>query len=389
MIKAQEFLDECKNYGFSFFTGTPCSYLKPFINTVIDFDDYTYVDATNEGDAIAIAAGSMLAGKKSVVMFQNSGLGNAVNPLTSLTYTFQIPVMVITTLRGEPGGAKDEPQHELMGEITTSLLETMKIKWEYFPREASEIKGALKRANDYMNEFHLPFCFVMRKGDIEEYALKTKKPFSEVQNTVTMQDDFKNPLEKRMTRTRALSLIQNHLDEKTYIVATTGMTGRELESLNDHDHQIYMVGSMGCALAMGLGLALQKPKAKIIVIDGDGALLMRTGSMATVGHYHPKNLVHILLDNEVHDSTGGQATVTRSISFGGIAKSFGYKNVYSTDTENSFTNFLSTVLKEEQTGPCFFHVKIRPGSPKEIGRPKMAPKDVAARFVKAVAKTAN
>ena len=386
MIKAQEFLDECKNYGFNFFTGTPCSYLKPFINTVIDFEDYTYLDATNEGDAVAIAAGSVLAGKKAVVMFQNSGLGNAVNPLTSLTYTFQIPVMVITTLRGEPGGAKDEPQHELMGEITTKLLETMKIKWEYFPRELSEIKSALKRANDYMNELHLPFCFVMRKGDIEEYSLKTKVPFKEVTNEILIKDSFTTPISERMTRTTALANVQNLLDQKTYIVATTGMTGRELEALNDHENQIYMVGSMGCALAMGLGIAHQKPNAKIIVIDGDGALLMRTGSMATVGHYHPKNLVHILLDNEVHDSTGGQATVTRAISFAGIAKSFGYTNCFSTDKESEFKNHLNSILKSEQNGPSFIHAKIQPGSPKEIGRPKMAPKDVAIRFIQALAK---
>src|SRR6218665_883159 len=125
MITADKFLNPARELGFNFFTGTPCSYLKPFINYVIDTDGFDFYDSVNEGDAIAIAAGATIGGKRAVVMFQNSGLGNAVNPITSLTYTFNIPVMIITTLRGEVGGPADEPQHELMGQITTQMLETM------------------------------------------------------------------------------------------------------------------------------------------------------------------------------------------------------------------------------------------------------------------------
>lgn len=382
MIAANDFLSVCKEFGFNFFTGTPCSYLKPFINYVIDDENYTYLDSVNEGDAVAIAAGSVMAGKKAVVMFQNSGLGNAVNPLTSLTYTFKIPVMVITTLRGEPGGAKDEPQHELMGEITTELLETMKLKWEYFPREKSEVFSALKRANDYMEETNLPFVFVMRKGDIEEYALKTKAQETKIQKSYSHEDNFQKLPSERHTRTETLKKVQESADEKTLLVATTGMTGRELEALGDFDHQLYMVGSMGCALAFGLGLAVNKPEAKVVVIDGDGALLMRTGSMATVGHYQPKNLVHLLLDNEVHDSTGGQQTVTSQISFATIAKAFGYAEAKSSDELENLESFLKTT---QSTGPTFFHFKMKKGSPKDIGRPKMTPAEVGLRFKKKIA----
>lgn len=382
MIAANDFLSVCKEFGFNFFTGTPCSYLKPFINYVIDDENYTYLDSVNEGDAVAIAAGSVMAGKKAVVMFQNSGLGNAVNPLTSLTYTFKIPVMVITTLRGEPGGAKDEPQHELMGEITTELLETMKLKWEYFPREKSEVFSALKRANDYMEETNLPFVFVMRKGDVEEYALKTKAQETKIQKSYSHEDNFQKLPSERHTRTETLKKVQESADEKTLLVATTGMTGRELEALGDFDHQLYMVGSMGCALAFGLGLAVNKPEAKVVVIDGDGALLMRTGSMATVGHYQPKNLVHLLLDNEVHDSTGGQQTVTSQISFATIAKAFGYAEAKSSDELENLESFLKTT---QSTGPTFFHFKMKKGSPKDIGRPKMTPAEVGLRFKKKIA----
>ena len=136
MIRAQDFLHACLDRGFSFYTGTPCSYLKPIINYVIDNKEFSFINATNEGDAVALACGAVMAGKRSVVMFQNSGLGNAVNPLTSLNYTFRIPVLLIVTLRGETGGPKDEPQHELMGEITTALLESMRIGWSYFPESS-------------------------------------------------------------------------------------------------------------------------------------------------------------------------------------------------------------------------------------------------------------
>jgi len=379
MIAANDFLSLCAKYGFKFFTGTPCSYLKPFINYVIDDPDYTFVDSVNEGDAVAIAAGSAIAGNKSVVMFQNSGLGNAVNPLTSLTYTFKIPILVITTLRGEPGGAKDEPQHELMGQITTDLLDTMKLKWEYFPNTVEQIEPALRRANDYMEQESLPFVFVMRKGDVDEYALKTKKAEAPIKNNIVHQDDFLRTASMRATRTEALRAIQSISDNNTLLVATTGMTGRELYELGDHANQLYMVGSMGCALAFGIGLAMNKPSAKVVVLDGDGALLMRTGSMATAGYYQPDNLIHILLDNEVHDSTGGQSTVSPNISFAAIAKAFGYPQVFSTDDLSELSNLYNMAISRN-SGPVFVHFKIQKGSPKEMGRPKVSPQEVGKRF---------
>ena len=175
MIKAGDFLAPCSALGYDFFTGTPCSYLKPFINYVIDHEAFNFVGATNEGDAIAMASGAVLAGGKSVVMFQNSGLGNAVNPLTSLAHTLQIPLLLIITLRGEPGGPPDEPQHQLMGPITLSMLDVMRIKWEYFPNRPDEIDAALNRADSYMEAEGLPFAFVMRKNDVEPYELKSPK----------------------------------------------------------------------------------------------------------------------------------------------------------------------------------------------------------------------
>jgi len=379
MITADKFLTPARELGFNFFTGTPCSYLKPFINYVIDTDGFDFYDSVNEGDAVAIAAGATVAGKRAVVMFQNSGLGNAVNPITSLTYTFNLPIMIITTLRGEPGGPSDEPQHELMGQITIEMLETMKLKWAFFPQTESEVTPLLKTADEYMKKTSQPFVFVMRKDDIAEYKLQKKTAPSQKAFSINHQDSFELDYSNRLMRTPVLESIQKYLGEDVAVVATTGKTGRELYEVGDKKNQFYMVGSMGCALAFGFGIAVNKPNLKVLVIDGDGALLMRTGSMATVGAYKPKNLIHLLIDNEVHDSTGGQGTVTGGISFGAIAQGFGYQSVISTDK----LEFLSESLKSIKTkneGPIFIHMKTKKGSPEKLGRPKVTPAEVSVRF---------
>lgn len=382
MISADTFLTPARELGFNFFTGTPCSYLKPFINYVIDTDGFDFIDSVNEGDALAIAAGATVAGKRAVVMFQNSGLGNAVNPLTSLTYTFNLPVMVITTLRGEPGGAHDEPQHELMGQITTELLEVMKLKWAFFPQTDAEVLPALKLADEYMKSTNQPFVFVMRKDDIADYKLQKKPAPSKKAFSVNHTDHFELDYKERTTRTPVLEVLQQVLGQDVAVVATTGKTGRELYEVGDLKNQFYMVGSMGCALAFGFGIALCKPSLKVIVVDGDGALLMRTGSMATVGAYRPANLVHLLIDNEAHDSTGGQGTVTGGISFGAIAKGFGYENVYSTDKLETFTGILKEV--KNLSASTFIHLKTQKGSPEKLGRPKVTPAEVSVRFTEFV-----
>ncbi len=172
MIEAGAFIRRAHAYGFSLYTGVPCSYLKPFINYAIDAPDMRYVGAVNEGDAVAVAAGAELAGQRGVVMFQNSGFGNAVNALTSLTHTFRIPVLIIVTLRGEPGGPADEPQHELMGQITGDLLDLTGISWDWFPSKESEIEPVLKRVIATMDSERRPFALIMRKGSVAKHALQ-------------------------------------------------------------------------------------------------------------------------------------------------------------------------------------------------------------------------
>lgn len=327
---------------------------------------------------MAIAAGATLANRRSVVMFQNSGLGNAVNPLTSLTHTFRIPLLLIVTQRGSPVGIKDEPQHALMGEITTSMLELMDIRWAPFPIHEDMVADAWDMANDYLITEQKPYAFVMQKGDVSRYDLEHTIVSDPARSTVE-KTAFSLNYHDRSSRAEALAVIQSVTKVGCAVIATTGFTGRELYAQDDRDNQLYMIGSMGCALPLGFGVAQMKPRLKVYVVDGDGALLMRTGSMATVGNRRPKNLIHILLDNEVHDSTGGQSTVSATVDFTQVAQGFGYEWIFSTDDLDQFAQTM--IRTRTLQGPVFIHFKIRKGAAPDLPRPTMSPIDLKRRFM--------
>lgn len=369
MIDADQFIRRGAAKGFKLYAGVPCSYLKPFINYVINTDDLRYVGAANEGDAVAVAAGAEIGGLRAVAMFQNSGLGNAVNPLTSLTYPFRLPVLLIITFRGEPGASGVEPQHELMGSITTELLEMMRIPWEFFPQSRDDIEPALGRAVEHMGEKQLPYAFVMRKGSVAPVELTQDR------ESRIYQSRSEDPAVASSTRREMLTAIQAASSRDDLIIATTGYTGRELYACADRDTQLYLVGSMGCASSLGLGLALAQPRRRIVVIDGDGAALMRLGAMCTIGYERPVNLVHVLLDNGMHESTGGQATVSRSIDFCSIARASGYLRAVSISTPAQMQEALSSC--DDLT---FIHAPILPGVANDLPRPSVKPSDVSARL---------
>jgi len=379
MIQADSFIGAAGARGFSLYTGVPCSYLTPFINHVIDSPQLRYVAAANEGDAVAIAAGAVLGGQRAVCMFQNSGLGNAVNPLTSLTYVFRIPMLLITTLRGEPGGPTDEPQHALMGAITGRMLELMEIPWEYFPRDPEAVEGVLDRAAAQMEHTNRPFALVMRKGAVSPRSLETSP-----RNMETFDARSAGAQRPATTgRSGLLQAIQQSVGDSDLILATTGYSGRELWALADRPSQFYMVGSMGCLSSIGLGLALSQPRRRVVVIDGDGAMLMRMGALGTIGHERPTNLVHVLLDNEMHESTGGQSTVSHSVDCCAVAAACGYPRVRRGTTAEEMKRFLA----EAECGPSFLHFKVKPGVPEGLPRPTIGPADVARRFVRHIRAT--
>ena len=370
MIEAASFVAAARERGFCLYSGVPCSYLTPFINYTIGADGLRYVAAANEGDAVAIAAGSALGGAPAVAMFQNSGLGNAVSPLTSLTHTFRIPVLLIVTWRGEPGGAADEPQHELMGRITPQMLELMDIPWAHFPATDAGVAPALDQALAYFRGESRPYALVMHKGSVADAKLGTapatmrRAPASTAPQAAA-----------RHTRREMLIAIRAGAGHDV-LVATTGYTGRELYALGDSPNQFYMVGSMGCAASLALGLALAQPQRRIVAIDGDGALLMRLGALSTIGAQRPANLVHVLLDNGLHESTGGQATASPTVDFCALAAASGYPSAAAVADPAS----LGAALSERRPGLQFIYAPIVAGIPERLPRPTVAPAEVAARL---------
>ena len=372
MIPADAFLEPARRRGFGFYTGVPCSFLTPVINRVISDPTVAYVGAASEGEAVAIAAGAWLAGRGTVVMCQNSGLGNTVNPLTSLNFPFRIPTLMVVTWRGQPG-LKDEPQHELMGQITGALLDTMRIGHAAFPKDESEIAGALDQAERAMAATSLPFAFIMEKDTVRDDGLDQPAP-------APFKRGAMESLTKGGARPRRLDVLERVLalvPDEAAIVATTGKCGRELFTLADRAQHLYQVGSMGCASAMGLGVALHVERP-VVVLDGDGAALMKMGAFATIGAYRPKQLVHIVLDNGVHDSTGGQATVSSTVDFAEIAAACGYPRAWSCDDLAGFETAFKSALAGG--GPAMIHMRIGPGSLDKLGRPTVKPHEVALRF---------
>lgn len=371
MIEAADFGALLRAHSFDFFSGVPCSFLKSMINYASN--ELNYVSAANEGEAVAIAAGASLGNKRAGVLLQNSGLTNALAPLTSLNYIFRIPVLGLVSLRGEPG-ASDEPQHELLGKITQNILETCEIKTFILSQTMGEIKEQLQSAERYWKENRSVF-FIVRKGTFADEKLVKGLSFQQYKRERIISSKPKT-LPKRG---EVLELLNSMKDKDTVLLATTGKTGRELFEVENSPQHFYMVGSMGCVSSVGLGLALSRPDKKIIAIDGDGSLLMRMGSLATNGFYKPENFLHILLDNQCHDSTGGQETVSPNISFTGIASSSGYPLSIEVHDLQEFKESVS--LWQKNGGLTFLHLAIGKGSKAGLGRPTITPCQVKERLI--------
>jgi phosphonopyruvate decarboxylase len=375
MISAFSFVDHLRHLGYSQYAGVPCSFFTSLINYVIDDPASDYVGAASEGEAIGITFGAFLAGRKTVTMCQNSGLGNMVNPLTSLNYPFRVPTLLIVTWRGQPQ-VKDEPQHEQMGRIMHHLLETLEIPFLPFPVREAEIAKTMDEAEASMEQRNRPFALVMQKGSVAPHGLSRRLEPESIKTD--LQQNLSANTNERLTRTTAIELILDALAGDEAIVATTGKTGRELFTISDRPNHFYVVGGMGTASAIGFGVAHTLPRQPVVVIDGDGAALMKLGALATIGFYQASNLLHIILDNETHDSTGGQQTASGIVRFAALAAAANYRSAFAVDRPEEIREAVR--LLSRRAGPSLLHVKIKPGSPANLGRPTVAPHEVKERF---------
>jgi phosphonopyruvate decarboxylase len=385
VIEAAQFVEAARERGFDWYAGVPCSYLTPFINYVLQDETLNYVSAANEGDAVALIAGVALGAsgvhkaRRGISMMQNSGLGNAVSPLTSLTWTFRLPQLLIVTWRGQPGVA-DEPQHALMGPVTPAMLDTMEIPWELFPTEADAIGPALDRATAYMDSTGRPYALVMQKGSVAPYKLNKKGLSGVRQRALNERAEVQmfESASERVPRRDALERVIAHTPkDSTVVLASTGFCGRELYAIDDRENQVYLVGSMGCVTPMALGLALSRPDLNEVALDGDGAALMRMGVFATLGAYGPANLTHLLLDNGAHESTGGQATVSQGVEFARIASACGYALTLDGDDLSVIDRLFEA---KDIDGVRFARLSINTGTPSDLPRPSITPEDVRRRL---------
>ena len=369
MISCQNLAKIFKTQEFIFFTGVPCSILKDWLSFIGDDKDFRHIIATSEGEACAIASGYYLAtGKIPIVYMQNSGFGNSVDPLTSLLNkeAYGLSALLLISWRGEPG-KKDEPQHIKMGKTLLKLLKTLNIPYIILPGQEAEIKKELKKIKEYFKENNSPYAIVIRKGIIKNYQAKKKKDIHS------------------LTREEVIKIIVSKLKGDEAIIATTGKTSRELFELREakkqsHETDFYTIGSMGCSAGIALVVALQKSKKKIFVLDGDGAVLMKMGILATIGHYLPENFYHIILDNNTYDSTGGQKTVSDTLDFSKIALACGYRSAKVVSEREELTHFLRDM--ESKRGPSILVVKIKGGARKDLGRLTKTPAENKKAFMK-------
>ena len=362
MIRPSFFYDTLKANDIDFYAGVPDSLLKNLCAYITDHADDTHnIIAANEGGAMGLAAGYHLAtGKVPVVYMQNSGEGNIINPLASLTDkdVYQIPVLLVIGWRGKPG-VHDEPQHVKQGKVTLPLLETMGIPYQVLDKDEAQAATQIQTAVDFMNKNGEVYALVIEKDTFDAYTL---------QNVV--QNDLS------MTREEAIQTVAAALDEKDVIVSTTGMISRELfeyrTAMNEgHERDFLTVGSMGHASQIALGIALEQPQRKVWCFDGDGASIMHMGSMAIVASKHPQNYIHVVFNNGAHDSVGGQPTVGLSIQLPAIADAVGYSASYSVTTKDELTAVLPLVKSEE--GPVLLQVCVKKGNRKDLGRPTTTP----------------
>ena len=367
MIDPNNFINLLLSNGTVFFTGVPDSLLKSFCAALGNSAGIKHIIAVNEGAAVTLASGYHLAEKNiPLVYMQNSGIGNAINPLLSLADAdvYSIPMLLLIGWRGEPG-IKDEPQHIKQGKVTCALIDAMGIPYQILKDNEDEAKNQIDECYIQINKNNSPYALIVKKDTFSPFKIE--------------EED-----ENGMSREDAINEIISLSSPQEVFISTTGMASRELYELREkynmgHEKDFLTVGSMGHASSLALIIALQKQDFNVTCIDGDGAALMHLGSIAAIGAQKPKNLCHIVLNNGAHDSVGGQPTIARLIDLNGIAKASGYTNVYTVKTADELR---STLKNRGKDGPVFIEIMVRKGNRKDLGRPASGPKENKEAFMK-------
>lgn len=367
MVDCTTFESYLNRAGISFFTGVPDACFKPWIDYLTVTRKEDHIIATNEGEALTIAAGYHLAtGKAAGVYLQNSGLGNLINPLTSVIdeYVYNIPLLLMISWRGRIGQV-DEPQHIRMGQNTTAFLDLLDIPYSVYGE--GDLENVIITDVLSAHERGKPYAIIFQKGDIDVYPASGKLLREESQ----------------LTRWTAIETIAQFFGKNAVFFATTGETSRELylwRDLTDRDHSLDFlnVGGMGWVSSIAFGFSLRSKK-RVVILDGDGSILMHMGNLATIGHYKPDNIIHFILDNVAHDSIGGLPTVSNTVDFARTADAVGYRRSASVSTEDELHNELARL--EGEAGPLLISIRIKKGSRPDLPRPSLTPQQRKMQFL--------
>lgn len=374
MVSPELFIKTLQSNGVNFFAGVPDSLLKNVCAYITDNvpSDRNLITA-NEGSAIGVAAGHYLATRQlPLVYMQNSGIGNAVNPLLSLAdeKVYSIPMLVMIGWRGEPG-VHDEPQHIKQGEVTEDLLKAMQIPYLILADDDTTVASQLGMLVTDCKKTHKPHAILIKKGTFGPYKLQTK-----VVN--------ENPV----CREEAMKCVVGSIPTDSIIVSTTGKLSRELYEYRDelnqsHESDFLTVGSMGHSTSIALGIALAQPDRKVFCFDGDGAFIMHMGSISNIGHLAPRNYIHIVFNNGAHESVGGQPTLGFGIDIPSVAKACGYSHVWSVSNKEDIISTLRSA--QNQNGPTLIEIKVGINSREDLGRPKTSPIENKEAFMNFIA----
>ena len=372
MLDPKEFFNFLQSIKINFFTGVPDSLLKSFCGYVSDHSDKNnYIIAANEGGAIGIGIGYHLAtGRVPMIYMQNSGIGNAINPLLSLAdpEVYSIPMIVLVGWRGEPG-VKDEPQHIKQGRVMLPLIDSLQLPYWILTGSIEDDKALVNLALAKAVKDQTPVFLVARKDLFESYE------YTHLTNIATKNISH--------TREDTIKEVLSALPQETLVVATTGMASREIyehrkNTAQSHGSDFLTVGGMGHASQIAFGISIHSTQKNIVCLDGDGAAIMHLGSMAISGQTASHNYKHVLLNNGSHDSVGGQPTVGFDINFRDLAISLGYKVIdHPQDQEISYS--VQQLLQEK--GPAFLELKTFCGSRSDLGRPTSTPQENKKLFM--------
>lgn len=368
MLQPQWFCSVLEKYDLNFYTGVPDSLLQYLCEYIQEKYPHKHLIVSNEGAAIGLAAGYHLATKKpAVVYMQNSGIGNAINPLLSLADpdVYSIPMLLIIGWRGRPG-VKDEPQHKKQGRIQEELINTLGYKY-----------CILNTNSDVAEKQISSLIYEMYKNNTPVVLMVKENTFDKYQMIKSNEHNFE------MQREDALKILLESIGTESRVVATTGKTSREIYEIREafgqnHSYDFLTVGSMGHALIIAMGLANFQNR-KVFCIDGDGALLMHMGSFGIAAQFGSENLFHILINNGVHDSVGGQPTIGFKIPFYDIAAKLGYKFSVRVKSAEELKTAIQKI--KAQKGPGFLEILVKQGSRADLGRPKSSPIENKINFM--------